>query len=85
MGSTLKESSAFQSETRTPDSALRHQSASPSDKSKASSGDGKGLDEDRPKKSSICRSIEGCQEELLAQVVGSKEKRYRTRCKALEY
>ncbi|XP_030194560.1 E3 ubiquitin-protein ligase UBR4 isoform X5 [Gadus morhua] len=71
MGSTLKESSAFQSETRTPDSALRHQSASPSDKSKASSGDGKGLDEDRPKKSSVCRSIEGCQEELLAQVVGS--------------
>ena len=85
MGSTLKESSAFQSETRTPDSALRHQSASPSDKSKASAGDGKGLDEDRPKKSSVCRSIEGCQDELLVQVVGSREKPFRAPCSAVTF
>lgn len=69
MGSTLKESSAFQSELRMPDSAIRHQNASPSDKGKVTICDGKPGDEDRPKKSSVCKSIEGCQEELLAQVV----------------
>lgn len=69
MGSTLKESSAFQSELRMPESAIRHQNASPSDKGKVTICDGKPGDEDRPKKSSVCKSIEGCQEELLAQVV----------------
>ncbi len=69
MGSTLKEASAFQSELRMPDSAIRHQNASPSDKGKVTICDGKPGDEDRPKKSSVCKSIEGCQEELLAQVV----------------
>lgn len=69
MGSTLKESSAFQNELRMPESAIRHQNASPSDKSKVTICDGKPGDEDRPKKSSVCKSIEGCQEELLAQVV----------------
>lgn len=69
MGSTLKESSAFQSELRMPESAIRHQNASPSDKSKVTICDGKPGDEDRPKRSSVCKSIEGCQEELLAQVV----------------
>lgn len=64
-----KESSAFQSELRMPDSALRHQNASPADKGKVTICDGKPGDEDRPKKSSVCKSIEGCQEELLAQVV----------------
>lgn len=68
MGSTLKEASAFQSELRMPDSAIRHQNASPSDKGKVTICDGKPGDEDRPKKS-VCKSIEGCQEELLAQVV----------------
>lgn len=69
MGSTLKESSAFQSELRMPESAIRHQNASPSDKGKVTICDGKSGDEDRPKKSSVCKSIEGCQEELLTQVV----------------
>ena len=69
MGSTLKESSAFQSELRMPDSAIRHQNASPSDKGKVTICDGKPGDEDRPKKSSVCKSIEGCQEELVTQVV----------------
>lgn len=69
MGSTLKESSAFQSELRMPDSAIRHQNASPADKGKVTICDGKPGDEDRPKKSSVCKNIEGCQEELLAQVV----------------
>lgn len=69
MGSTLKESSAFQSELRIPESAIRHQNSSPSDKGKVTICDGKSSDEDRPKKSSVCKSIEGCQEELLAQVV----------------
>lgn len=69
IGSTLKESSAFQSELRMPDSAIRHQNASPSEKGKVTICDGKPGDEDRPKKSSVCKSIEGCQEELLAQVV----------------
>ncbi|XP_008300472.1 E3 ubiquitin-protein ligase UBR4 isoform X1 [Stegastes partitus] len=71
MGSTLKESSAFQSELRMPESAIRHQNASPSDKGKVTICDGKAGDEDRPKKSSVCKSIEGCQEELLTQVMGS--------------
>ncbi|XP_013766248.1 E3 ubiquitin-protein ligase UBR4 [Pundamilia nyererei] len=71
MGSTLKESSAFQSELRIPESAIRHQNSSPSDKGKVTICDGKSSDEDRPKKSSVCKSIEGCQEELLAQVMGS--------------
>lgn len=71
MGSTLKESSAFQSELRMPDSAIRHQNASPADKGKVTICDGKPGDEDRPKKSSVCKNIEGCQEELLAQVVRS--------------
>ncbi|TWW56459.1 E3 ubiquitin-protein ligase UBR4 [Takifugu flavidus] len=71
ISSTLKESSAFQSEMRMPDSAIRHQNASPSEKGKVTICDGKSSDEDRPKKSSVCKSIDGCQEELLAQVVGS--------------
>lgn len=69
IGSTLKESSAFQSELRMPDSAIRHQNALPSEKGKVTICDGKPGDEDRPKKSSACKSIDGCQEELLAQVV----------------
>lgn len=52
-----------------PESAIRPQNASPSDKGKVTICDGKPMDEDRPKKSSVCKSIEGCQEELLAQVV----------------
>lgn len=52
-----------------PDSAIRHQNASPSEKGKVTICDGKSSDEDRPKKSSVCKSIDGCQEELLAQVV----------------
>uniref|UniRef100_A0A3B4FTU0 Ubiquitin protein ligase E3 component n-recognin 4 n=1 Tax=Pundamilia nyererei TaxID=303518 RepID=A0A3B4FTU0_9CICH len=71
MGSTLKESSAFQSELRIPESAIRHQNSSPSDKGKVTICDGKSSDEDRPKKSSVCKSIEGCQEELLAQMGSS--------------
>ncbi|CAG03215.1 unnamed protein product [Tetraodon nigroviridis] len=71
IGSTLKESSAFQSEMRMPDSAIRHQNALPSEKGKVTISDGKPGDEDRPKKSSVCKSIDGCQEELLSQVVGS--------------
>lgn len=69
MSSIVKESSAFQSELRMPESAIRHQNASPSDKGKVTICDGKAGDEDRPKKCSVCKSIEGCQEELLAQVV----------------
>ncbi|XP_077460740.1 E3 ubiquitin-protein ligase UBR4 isoform X2 [Stigmatopora argus] len=71
MGSTLKESSAFQSELRMPESASRHQNVSPSDKGKVTICDGNPADEDRPKKSSACKSIEGCQEELLSQVNAS--------------
>ncbi|KAM6976924.1 E3 ubiquitin-protein ligase UBR4 [Aplochiton taeniatus] len=71
MGSTLKESSAFQSELRMPESAVRHQSAGPSDKGKVTICDSRPGEEDRPKKSSVCKSIEGCQEELLVQVSGS--------------
>lgn len=69
ISSTLKESSAFQSDLRMPESAIRHQNASPSDKGKVTICDGKSVDEDKPKKSSVCKSIEGCQEELLTQVV----------------
>lgn len=72
IGSTLKESSAFQSELRMPESAIRHQNASPSDKGKVTICDGKPGDEDRPKKSSVCKSIEGCQDDLLAQVVRTR-------------
>ncbi|XP_057678820.1 E3 ubiquitin-protein ligase UBR4 isoform X1 [Corythoichthys intestinalis] len=71
MGSTLKESSAFQSELRMPESTSRHQNVSPSDKGKVTICDGNPGDEDRPKKSSVCKSIEGCQEELLSQVNAS--------------
>lgn len=69
MSSTLKESSAFQNELRMPDSAIRHQNASSSDKGKVTIYEGKPGDEDRPKKSSVCKNIDGCQEELLTQVV----------------
>lgn len=69
IASTLKESSAFQSELRMPESAIRHQNASPSEKGKVTICDGKSSDEERPKKNSVCKSIEGCQDELLAQVV----------------
>uniref|UniRef100_A0A8C8CQK5 UBR-type domain-containing protein n=1 Tax=Oncorhynchus tshawytscha TaxID=74940 RepID=A0A8C8CQK5_ONCTS len=69
---TMKESSAFQSELRMPESAIRHQSSlGSSDKDKVTICEGKPGDEDRPKKSSVCKNIEGCQEELLAQVSGS--------------
>ncbi|XP_055769976.1 E3 ubiquitin-protein ligase UBR4-like isoform X2 [Salvelinus fontinalis] len=69
IGSAVKESSAFQSELRMPESAIRHQGSS--DKGKVTICEGKPGDEDRPKKSSVCKNIEGCQEELLAQVSGS--------------
>lgn len=52
-----------------PDSAIRHQNASPSEKGKVTICDGKPGDEDRPKKSTVCKSIDGCHEELLTQVV----------------
>lgn len=54
---------------RMPESAIRHQNASPSEKGKVTICDGKSSDEERPKKNSVCKTIEGCQEELLAQVV----------------
>lgn len=69
MSSTMKESSAFQSELRMPESAIRHQSTSPADKGKVTICDGRSSDEEKPKKSSVCKNIEGCREELLAQVV----------------
>uniref|UniRef100_M4AWS3 Ubiquitin protein ligase E3 component n-recognin 4 n=1 Tax=Xiphophorus maculatus TaxID=8083 RepID=M4AWS3_XIPMA len=71
ISSTLKESSAFQSEMRMPESAIRHQNASPSEKGKVTICDGKSSDEERPKKNSVCKTIEGCQEELLAQMGSS--------------
>ncbi|XP_053096736.1 E3 ubiquitin-protein ligase UBR4 isoform X3 [Pangasianodon hypophthalmus] len=71
MSSTMKESSAFQSELRMPESAIRHQSASPADKGKVTICDGRSSDEEKPKKSSVCKNIEGCREELLAQVATS--------------
>ncbi|TRY87094.1 hypothetical protein DNTS_009169 [Danionella cerebrum] len=71
MSSTVKESSAFQSELRMPESAIRHQSASPAEKGKVTICDGKSSDDDKPKKSSICKNIEGCREDLLVQVTSS--------------
>ncbi|XP_017342515.1 E3 ubiquitin-protein ligase UBR4 isoform X1 [Ictalurus punctatus] len=71
MSSTMKESSAFQSELRMPESAIRHQSASPADKGKVTICDGRSSDEEKPKKSSVCKNIEGCREDLLAQVATS--------------
>ncbi|XP_060541262.1 E3 ubiquitin-protein ligase UBR4 [Pantherophis guttatus] len=65
MSSTMKES-AFQSEPRVSES-VRHSSTSPTDKSKSSTSDGRGSDEDKPKKSSLCRNVEGCREQLQAQ------------------
>ncbi|XP_064423992.1 E3 ubiquitin-protein ligase UBR4 [Latimeria chalumnae] len=70
MSSTMKES-AFQSDSRVPESAIRHQSTSPADKSKVTISDGKGLEEEKPRKSSLCKNIEGCREELQTQVAGS--------------
>ncbi len=69
MSSTMKESSAFQSELRMPESAIRQQSSSPADKGKVTICDGKSSDDDKPKKSSVCKNIEGCREDLLIQVV----------------
>ncbi|XP_066493904.1 E3 ubiquitin-protein ligase UBR4 [Tiliqua scincoides] len=66
LSSTMKES-AFQSEPRVPESVVRHSSTSPTDKSKGSVGDGRGPDEERPKKSSLCRNVEGCREQLQSQ------------------
>ncbi|XP_016138625.1 E3 ubiquitin-protein ligase UBR4 [Sinocyclocheilus grahami] len=71
MSSTMKESSAFQSELRMPESAIRHQSSSPADKGKVTICDGKSSDDDKPKKSSVCKNIEGCREDLLIQVASS--------------
>ncbi|KAM6434914.1 E3 ubiquitin-protein ligase UBR4 isoform 2-T2 [Liasis olivaceus] len=65
ISSTMKES-AFQSEPRVSES-VRHSSTSPTDKSKSSASDGRGADEDKPKKSSLCRNVEGCREQLQAQ------------------
>ncbi|XP_078094991.1 E3 ubiquitin-protein ligase UBR4 isoform X5 [Mustelus asterias] len=70
ISSTLKESSAFQNEPRVPESALRHQSTSPADKCKVMSADGKTGEDDKPKKSTLCKQIEGCREELQCQVSG---------------
>ncbi|XP_016135663.1 E3 ubiquitin-protein ligase UBR4-like [Sinocyclocheilus grahami] len=71
MSSTMKESSAFQSELRMPESVIRHQSSSPADKGKVTICDGKSSDQDKPKKSSVCKNIEGCREDLLIQVASS--------------
>uniref|UniRef100_A0A8C2GSI0 Ubiquitin protein ligase E3 component n-recognin 4 n=1 Tax=Cyprinus carpio TaxID=7962 RepID=A0A8C2GSI0_CYPCA len=71
MSSTMKESSAFQSELRMPESAIRHQSSSPADKGKVTICDGKSSDDDKPKKSSVCKNIEGCREDLLVQTSSS--------------
>ncbi|XP_026545772.1 E3 ubiquitin-protein ligase UBR4-like [Notechis scutatus] len=65
MSSTMKES-AFQSEPRVSES-VRHSSTSPTDKTKSSASDGRGGDEDKPKKSNLCRNVEGCREQLQAQ------------------
>lgn len=67
MSSTMKES-AFQSEPRVSESLVRHTSTSPADKAKVTISDGKGADEEKPKKSSLCRTVEGCREELQNQV-----------------
>uniref|UniRef100_A0A672LJA4 Ubiquitin protein ligase E3 component n-recognin 4 n=1 Tax=Sinocyclocheilus grahami TaxID=75366 RepID=A0A672LJA4_SINGR len=71
MSSTMKESSAFQSELRMPESVIRHQSSSPADKGKVTICDGKSSDQDKPKKSSVCKNIEGCREDLLIQASSS--------------
>lgn len=63
----MKES-AFQSEPRVSESLVRHTSTSPADKAKVTISDGKGADEEKPKKSSLCRTVEGCREELQNQV-----------------
>lgn len=67
MSSTMKES-AFQSEPRVPESVIRHASTSPAEKAKVTISEGKGPDEEKPKKSSLCRNVEGCREELQTQV-----------------
>lgn len=67
LGSSMKES-AFQSEPRVSESLVRHTSASPADKAKVTISDGKAADEEKPKKSSLCRTVEGCREELQNQV-----------------
>ncbi|KFO19168.1 E3 ubiquitin-protein ligase UBR4 [Fukomys damarensis] len=66
MSSTMKES-AFQSEPRVSESLVRHSSTSPADKAKVTVSDGKVSDEEKPKKSSLCRTVEGCREELQNQ------------------
>ncbi|XP_055978695.1 E3 ubiquitin-protein ligase UBR4 isoform X1 [Sorex fumeus] len=66
MSSTMKES-AFQSESRVSESLVRHTSSSPADKAKVTISDGKVADEEKPKKSSLCRTVEGCREELQNQ------------------
>uniref|UniRef100_A0A8C5JLD8 Ubiquitin protein ligase E3 component n-recognin 4 n=1 Tax=Junco hyemalis TaxID=40217 RepID=A0A8C5JLD8_JUNHY len=66
MSSTMKES-AFQSEPRVPESVIRHASTSPAEKAKVTISEGKGPDEEKPKKSSLCRNVEGCREELQSQ------------------
>ncbi|XP_063293132.1 E3 ubiquitin-protein ligase UBR4 isoform X8 [Pelobates fuscus] len=65
MSSTMKES-AFQSEPRLPESAIRLPGTALTDKGKVTISDGKG-DDEKPKRSSLCRNIEGCREELLCQ------------------
>ncbi|KAM5132251.1 E3 ubiquitin-protein ligase UBR4 [Mantella aurantiaca] len=69
MGSTMKES-AFQSEPRLPESAIRHPGSALTDKGKVTISDGKG-DDEKPKRSSLCRNIEGCREELTSQANSS--------------
>lgn len=63
----MKES-AFQTEPRASESLVRHTSTAPADKAKVTISDGKGADEEKPKKSSLCRTVEGCREELQNQV-----------------
>lgn len=63
----MKES-AFQSEPRVSESLVRHTSTSPADKAKVTISDGKSADEEKPKKSSLCRTVDGCREELQDQV-----------------
>ncbi|KAJ7306602.1 hypothetical protein JRQ81_009992 [Phrynocephalus forsythii] len=66
LSSTLKES-AFQTEPRVAESVARHASSSPTDKAKVSVSDGRGPDEEKPKKHTLCRNVEGCREQLQAQ------------------
>lgn len=77
----MKES-AFQSEPRVSESLVRHTSTSPADKSKVTISDGKGADEEKPKKSSLCRTVEGCREELQNQV-GFDDAQHRGRGQSL--